>query len=227
MINSLWLRARNARKSKGLTQEFVARELGISRPSYIKFEDGERELSLSQADSLSKLLGITLLESPEKTQTSISKLRSMMLAFIKLAGAEGDGRITKTKLAKLLYFADAQMYLNRDGHTISGMTYRVLPQGPVAYEYLQLLDDMVDEHIIDIKFSGLAQMIGTVEPVDLNDLDLEGDELEMIRLVAAKWKDKRTDALVNYTHEQPIWRQDNMYAPIDMSLLRNWDKPVY
>lgn len=227
MTDTLHLRARVARKSKGLTQEYVAQVLGISRPSYIKFEDGERDLSLSRADQLSKLLGIPLLESPEKTQASISKLRSMMLAFIKFAGADGDGRITKTKLAKLLYFADAQMYLNRNTQTISGMTYRRLPQGPVAYEYLQLVDDMVDGHIIDIKFSGLAQMIGAIEPIDLNDLDLEGDELEMIKLVAAKWKDKRTDALVNFSHEQPTWLNAEEYAPIDLSLLKNWDRQAY
>lgn len=227
MTNTLPLRARDARKSRGLTQEYVAQVLEISRPSYMKFEDGERDLSLSQADKLSKLLGIPLLESPEKTQAGISKLRSMMLAFIRLAGADGDGRITKTKLAKLLYFADAQMYLVRNGHSISGLTYRKLPQGPVAYEYLQLIDDMVDDHIIDIKFSGLAQMIGAIEPIDIDRLNLEGDELEVIRLIAAKWKDRRTDALVNYTHEQPTWLDADWYAPIDMSLLKSWVKPVY
>jgi len=227
MINTLRLRAKDARKSKGLTQESVARALGISRPSYMKFEEGERDLSLSQAEHLGRLLGVSLLESPEQTQATISKLRSMMLAFIKLAGADTDGRVTKTKLAKLLYFADAQMYLNRGGYTISGATYRKLPQGPVAYEYLQLVDDMVDEHIIDVKFSGLAQMIGAVEPIELDGLFLQGDELELIRLVAAKWKDKRTDALVNFTHEQPTWIEAEVYAPIDMTLLKSWGKPVY
>jgi hypothetical protein len=70
-------------------------------------------------------------------------------------------------------------------------------------------------------------MIGAIEPIELNSLDLEGDELAVIRLIAAKWKDKRTDALVNYTHEQPTWLNAEEYAPIDMSLLKHWGKPVY
>lgn len=222
------LRVRAARKSKGLTQDYVATQLGISRPSYIKFEDGHKDLTLSQAKKLEELLGISLVESPEETRASVAKLKDMMLAFIKFAGSDDDGRITKTKLAKLLYFADAQMYLNKRGYTISNVTYRRLPQGPVAFEYLQLVDDMVDEHIIDIKFSGLAQMIGAVEPVELSDLNLEGDELELIKLVAEKWKDKRTDALVNYTHEQPPWKDAETYGPIDLSLLlTKWGKPAY
>lgn len=220
-------RVRIARKNKGFTQDFLAYNLGLSRPSYVKFEENEKELTLSQAKKLEQLLGVSLIESPKQTKSNIDKLKSMMLAFISLAGSDSDGRITKTKLAKLLYFADAQTYINRGGQSISNVTYRKLPQGPVAYEYLQLVDDMVDEHIIDIKFSGLAQMIGVIEPVSLAELDLEGDELELIKAIAAKWKDKRTDALVNYTHDQPAWSNVEQYSPIDMAALRQWTKPIY
>ncbi len=220
-------RVHQARKEKGLTQDFLARELNMSRPSYIKFEEEEKELTLGQVRILERLLGVSLTESPEETRSNIEKLESMMLAFISLAGDEGDGRITKTKLAKLLYFADAQTFINRGGRSISNLTYRRLPQGPVAYEYLQLVDEMVDSHVLDIKFSGLAQMIRTVEPVILTELNLEADEIELIKSIATKWKYKRTDALVNYTHEHPTWKNAGEYEPINMNLLRNWPKPIY
>ena len=219
-------RVRQARKEKGLTQELLARELDMSRPSYVKFEDGEKELTLGQAKSLERILGISLTESPEETRESIDKLESMMLAFISLAGDDSDGRITKTKLAKLLYFADAQTFVNK-GRSISNLTYRRLPQGPVAYEYLQLVDELADKHVIDIKFSGLAQMISAVEPVSLLSLNLETDEIHLIQAISAKWRDKRTDALVNYTHEQPTWENAGEYEPINMNLLKNWPKPIY
>ncbi len=222
-----WQRVKQARKEKGLTQEQVAQHIGISRPTYIKIEDGEKELTLKQAHNLSGLLGISLEENPEDTQRRIDKYESMILAFIAYGGSDGDGRITKTKLAKMLYFADAQTYLDKGGHSMSGLVYRRLPQGPVAYEYLQLVDDLADQHVIDIKFSGLAQMIGAVEPVNVHDLGLQGDEIDRVKRISLAWKDKRTDAIVNYSHEHPTWRKAKEYAPIDMSLLKKWTKPIY
>lgn len=219
-------RVRGIRKEKGLTQEQVATELGMSRPSYVKFEDGDKELTVSQVTTLSSLLGVSLLsDSPEETQAKIDKFRSMILAFIAFGGAN-DGLVTKTKLAKMLYFADAQTFKLR-GQTISGLIYRKLPQGPVPYEFFQSIDEMADNKIIDIKFSGLAQMIGTVEPVNIEELNLEGNELSLIEDIAKKWKDKRTDAIVNYSHQHTTWLNAEEYEPINMALLRSFDKPIY
>lgn len=219
------LRVRQARKEKGYTQSDVANVLSMSRPSYVKFEDGMKELTVSQASALSDLLGVSITESPEEVQRRIMRFRSMILAFIMFAGAK-DGRITKTKLAKMLYFADAQAYLNK-GHTISGMVYRKLPQGPVPFEFFQSIDEMTDSHILDIKFSGLAQMIEAVEAVNTDELDLAENELSLIKDISLKWKDKRTDAIVNYSHEHPTWIEAEDYEPIDWSLLKQFKQPVY
>ena len=224
-MNNL-LRVRRARKDKGLTQEQVAWELGMSRPTYIKFEEGGKELTVSQAIKLEELLGVSLIESLDETQSNIDKFRSMILAFIHLGGADSDGLITKTKLAKMLYFADAQTYRN-SARTMSGLTYRKLPQGPVPYEFFQSIDEMADSKIIDIKFSGLAQMIGAVESVNLAELELEKNELSLIADIASKWKDKRTDAIVNYSHQHPTWLKAEDYQPVDMSLLNSFPKPIY
>lgn len=218
-------RVRRIRKEKGLTQEQAAAELGMSRPSYVKFEEGEKELTVSQAAILSSILGVSLSESPEETQAKIDKFRSMILAVITFGGAS-DGLITKTKLAKMLYFADAQTFVNRN-QTMSGLVYRKLPQGPVPYEFFQSIDEMVDAKVIDIKFSGLAQMIGLVEPVGADELGLESNELKLISDIATAWKDKRTDAIVNYSHQHPTWIHAEDYQPVDMSLLRSFTKPIY
>lgn len=223
------VRIRQARKSKGYTQDYVARELGMSRPSYIKFESGSKEfgeLTINQVDKLKELLGDGITESIADVQQGIEKYRDMILALIHF-GRGQYGRITKTKLAKMLYFADAQTYVNQQGRTMSGMVYRKLPQGPVAYEYLQLIDDMAEKQIINIKQLNLAQMIGTVEPVDLSELSLEDNELKLLEDIALKWKDKRTDAIVNYSHEHPTWLKAEDYQPIDWSLLRQMKQAVY
>jgi transcriptional regulator with XRE-family HTH domain len=47
------------RKKNGLSQGFIAEKLGISRPSYVALEKGERELTLSQAEKLADVFDMS------------------------------------------------------------------------------------------------------------------------------------------------------------------------
>lgn len=60
--NPLAARLRQERERHGLTQEFVARELGIPRQAVSEVENGHRELSALELFRLSKLLAINLAE---------------------------------------------------------------------------------------------------------------------------------------------------------------------
>ena len=46
------------RRMRGLTQELVAREIGVSRPKYINIEKGLSELTVSQVEKLKQLLEV-------------------------------------------------------------------------------------------------------------------------------------------------------------------------
>lgn len=48
------------RKSKSLTQQGVANELGISRQAYANYEAGNREPDINTLKSLSKLYGVSI-----------------------------------------------------------------------------------------------------------------------------------------------------------------------
>lgn len=217
-----------ARIRHKLTQDELAQKLGISRPTYIKIEDGERELTIGQAALIRDILGLDILGSIDANKDSIHKFRSMILAAIHFAGADGDGRITKTKLAKLLYFFDAQWF-KIHGNTMSSMTYRKLPQGPVPYEFFQSIDQMAQDGTISIKFSGLAQMIGASEPfLEREDVSgLSKNELDVIKDICSQWKEKRTDAIVNFSHDHPTWSNAVDYGPINMGEIRGYSGSVY
>lgn len=58
------------RKEKGFSQLEIAEEIGISRSSYISFEQGKRELSLFEANELGRIFQISL---DEIQQGKISK----------------------------------------------------------------------------------------------------------------------------------------------------------
>ena len=46
------------RKKHNLTQDFLASKIGVSRPTYIQIEQGERDLTITEAKILSDIFGI-------------------------------------------------------------------------------------------------------------------------------------------------------------------------
>lgn len=67
-----------------------------------------------------------------------------------IADTAPSGTMGKTKLNKILWFSDREMYL-RFGETISGETYLRFPQGPVSKNILSIQDELVRENKILIR----------------------------------------------------------------------------
>ncbi|HEY4483234.1 MAG TPA: helix-turn-helix domain-containing protein, partial [Candidatus Paceibacterota bacterium] len=120
---------KDLRTKVGLSQLSVAQKMGISRQSYMAVERGTRELSLGEAEKICGIFGISIevLESGE-TQ-NYEKYKQMILSFLRL-----DNKIPKTKLAKLVYLADAGWFYYHL-KSMSGMQYRKIQYGPVADPY--------------------------------------------------------------------------------------------
>ena len=201
-----------ARSLRGYSQEQVARALGISRPTYANIESGKKELTISQAKALSSMLCIRL-EDIYGTNgedsllfdviASTEKYKQIILNSLK-HGADSDGRITKTKLAKLVYLADFLWYY-RNSSPLSGMTYRKLPQGPVADVYFRALDELEDAGVVVREPRGNAFMYSLVEkeaPVNR----LSERELDLIIRVGQAWQGKPTAEIVDFTHRQLPWQ---------------------
>lgn len=200
------------REQLGLSQMAVADEIEMSRPSYDKVESGDKELTISQAKKLAEVLGTDFMSlfsdafSETTVQYSERRYKDMIRRFISYAGAESDGRIPKTKLAKLLYLADFSWFYDHL-ESISGLEYRRITQGPVPDEYFRVIDGMYENGEIDIKFSGKAMMISLNEPSDdPGDAVLNKEQDRLLRSIADEWKTARTEAIVNFTHNQDPWR---------------------
>jgi len=202
-----------ARVLRGYTQEQLARALGISRPTYINIESGKKELSISQAKALSSMLCIGLddiLEAADGDSiffdilASTEKYKQIILNTIKYGSDSSDKKITKTKLAKLIYLADfSWYYLNSS--PMSGMTYRKLPRGPVADIYFRALDELEDDGAIVREPKGKAIMYSLVEneaPVSR----ISKQELTLIEEICKLWQGKSTDDIVKFTHQQLPWQ---------------------
>ena len=197
------------RESRGLSQQYMADVLGMSRPSYDKVEMGTKDLTVVEAQKLSEELGtsfdIIFMNSEPSIDYDKDRYKEIIRRFIKYAGADGDGRIPKTKLAKLLYLLDFSWYYdNLD--SVSGLQYRRIAQGPVPDEFFRVIDEMYDAEEIDIKVRGKAMMISLNEELDpVNNNLLSEAQDKRLREIAAQWKTAKTQTIVDYTHSQLPW----------------------
>lgn len=202
-----------ARQSRGFSQEQVACAIGVSRPTYINIEAGKKELTVSQAEALSAMLCIgidDILGVSDGSSifsdviASTDKYKQIILNAIKYGSDSSDGKITKTKLAKLIYLADFIWFYEKS-KPMSGMTYRKLPRGPVADIYFRALDEMEEDGVIKREQSGKAIMFSLIEK-EAPTGKLSEEEINLIQRIGAAWQGKSTEDIVNFTHEQLPWQ---------------------
>jgi DNA-binding XRE family transcriptional regulator len=190
-----------SREERGLSQVFMAEKLGISRPSYLSIEKGTRGITLTEAEKLKNLFGISIEQFSNAVIPQYEKYKQMILAYLK-SPLSVDGKVPKTKLAKLLYLADFSWYY-KNLHSMSGMQYVRRPYGPVPDPYFRALDELESEGKISIDHKGDSLLVSlsgssTKQKSEL----LTPEELKLIADIGRKWKDKNTREIVDFTHEQ-------------------------
>lgn len=201
-------KVKEVRESRWLTQGEVAERLDISRQTYARIESGESEITLGQAVKLAKLLDITLADITgedvrviSNQEYDIEKYKAILTQCIKW-GADIDGKITKTKLAKLAYLVDFGWYYEHLD-PLTGLSYRKLPQWPVPDAYFRTLEELQDSESIIIEAKGRTQLIENIGIPSEDGLSLQ--HIGFIRQVCEKWKGKNTEEIVNFTHAQLPW----------------------
>lgn len=210
------------RSSLNYSQEQMANLLGVSRPKYRDIEKGEGEITISSIKRLAEKTGTSissLLAEEEmiveaSNQESLQKYKKMLLYMLS-CGADSDGKITKTKLAKLLYLADFTSFY-KNLISMSGLTYRRIKYGPVPDQYFRALEELAEENQIQIS-NGNAHMISAVEKTPPLQ-GLTSDEKALIKQICKKWKGKNTSDIVEFTHNQIPWKlcKENELIPYEL-----------
>jgi uncharacterized phage-associated protein len=134
--------------------------------------------------------------------TPRAKLGELIKACIE-RGADSDGKVTKTKLAKLVYLADFAYYYH-NLQPITGVTYKKLDQGPVSLAYFDQLLQLLGEKQIQVETNGKAEMFSL--GANAKKAELNKKELELVQAVCDKWRNKKTEAIVKFTHDQFPWK---------------------
>ncbi|OJI08667.1 MAG: hypothetical protein COV08_03195 [Candidatus Vogelbacteria bacterium CG10_big_fil_rev_8_21_14_0_10_49_38] len=215
---------RTLRNERGFSQSDLAIKLGMSRPSYIAIEQGRKELTLSEAEKLSEIFGVSLKEMESGISANYEKYKQMILAYIRNAGSKKDGRITKTKLAKLVYLADFAWFYNHL-ESMSGMQYRKIQYGPVPDSYFRAIDELFEDGQIEINPTedGAMLISQTRNGAKIALSEISKDEEELIKSISEKWKDKNTQEIITFTHNQLPYAicLDNEIIPYELITQEN------
>lgn len=197
------------RKQFGLSQEDIAGILGVSRPTVIKIEKGERKLTSEEAqkiktyfDSLSFEECNARINIPQK---NTEKFKQVLLYILDGIGAKPN--VGMTVLYKLLYFIDFDYYEKYE-EQFMGLTYFKNTHGPTPREFKTVIDQMIDDGEVEaVKSTYFKREQKKYLPRKKPELkQLNGRELEMIESVLDRYSDKTATELSEMTHRDAPWR---------------------
>lgn len=215
-----------------MTQEYLASELDMSRPTYIQIERGERELTISEAKKLAALFDMPLenflaakepkrsvsIEEEKRTKktaepemriimpkANAKKFREVLLYILEKAGARPN--IGETAIYKLLYFVDFDYY-EKFEEQLTGARYIKNHFGPTPVEFKKITDGMIKngdiERIKSVYFRHEQKKYLPLRTADLKTLSAQ--EIQHIDEVLVRLAWKNATELSNYSHSDTPWK---------------------
>lgn len=217
------------RKRKQLSQENLAKMVGISRPSLTQVELGKRSLNIMELQRFAQVLGFSLddfmsedfapevinfSEEEERPKTvnermsvpylQIGKFRNILLYILERCA--GKPNVGETVLYKLLYFSDFNYYELYEEH-LTGASYRKLPYGPVPQNLDIIIKNMIENKQVQCfktEYHGYPQT--RYLPLEKADLtQLKASEKEVVDRVIEQMSDWSASAVSNYSHKDIPW----------------------
>jgi len=225
------------RTKRNMTQEYLASELGMSRPTYLQIERGERELTISEAKKLAALFDMSLenflakkepkrnvaiaKESAKKsedlqirvTEKNLDKFKQVLLYVLNKVG--GKPNVGETVLHKLLYFIDFDYY-EKFEENLMGATYIKNHHGPTSIELGAIMTEMQEQGELEaVKSQYFKYLQKKYLPRKRPNLDiLSAREIEHIDDVLARLSDKNAAEIENYSHEDIPWKSAQDGKPL-------------
>lgn len=225
------------RTRHNMTQEYLASELGISRPTYMQIEYGKRELTVAEAKKLAVIFNMTLddflagRESKHKitlpgqvvkkqsslqiriTEKNLEKFKQVLLYVLGKVGSKPN--IGETVLHKLLYFIDFDYY-EKFEENLMGATYIKNHHGPTSAELGPIIEEMQKNSELEaVKSKYFKYEQKKYLPRKRPNLEvLSAREIEHIDNVLARLSDKNAREIENYSHGDIPWKSARDGEPL-------------
>ncbi len=119
----------------------------------------------------------------------------------------------KTKLNKLLFYADFLMY-NKFGFSMSGIQYRAIPLGPVPHNFNSIFEYLCNKGDFEISYfpfpdGGTGEQFKQNSQKALNKELFSDDERDILNQVANRFKNTSTQEIIEITHKEKAWMENN------------------
>ena len=220
------------RKKNNLTQEFLALELGISRPTYVQIEQGKRDLTITEAQKLAGIFSMSLEDllsgnkkeveidfeegkskktaEPEMRivmpRANVKKFKEVLLYLLEKVGARPN--IGETAIYKLLYFIDFDYYEKYEEQLI-GAKYIKNTHGPTPVMFAKIVDRFEREQKVEkvkskfYKYEQTKYLVNPNMPIDLSALSAQ--ELAHIDWEIARLGDMTASQISALSHIDTPW----------------------
>lgn len=226
-------RIRHLRTERNLSQDDLAKALSVHRQTISLLEQGKRELTAIELDTLANFLQISYDDvlAPERknpqervvqsgVQFQPEKLRQMLLVLLHHVG--GFANVGETVLYKLLYFSDFNHY-EKTGKSISGMTYKRMQFGPVPQlsHFSPVVEKMLTKNQINKvqhEYFGMPQT-RYIPLCDPESGTLDDQECQTIADVVAKLGLMNATQIEEYVHGDVPWEATEHQQPIPYDLV--------
>jgi transcriptional regulator with XRE-family HTH domain len=222
-------RIKYLREGIGMTQQKLAKRLGIGRVALSQIEHGERKLTALELTKLAKVLNVNadvllgLENEPEVIirrkrkrkekknkirinvpQKNLEKFKQVLLYILNKVGSKPN--IGETVIYKLLYFIDFDYYEKYEEQLI-GATYKKNHYGPTPIEFKKIISEMLKEKsIVKVKDEYFSYPRTKYLPLKAPNLSqLKAAETEVIDNVLGRLSDMNAAQISEYSHNDVPW----------------------
>lgn len=228
---------RNLRLKRNLTQDYLAKKLKISRPTYLQIEKGGRGLTVAEAEKLAAIFNLSREDflnqkevsikvsikpdiKPKETtirisvpQKNIRKFKEVLLYILAKVGNKSN--VGESVINKLLYFIDFDYYEKYEEQLI-GATYIRNHYGPTPCEFIKVIEQMkASKEIEEIKSRYFTHEQKKFLPVSRPNLELlSAREIAHIDDVLNRLSDKSAKEMADYSHGDIPWLVHKEGEPI-------------
>jgi transcriptional regulator with XRE-family HTH domain len=220
------------RQEQGVSQEFLAGKIGVSRPTYAQIESGVRDMSVKEAQKLAQFFGLSLSDfiaekkvpttpkvelekerdlKKEKNESRISvpqekveKFKEVLLYILERIGARPN--IGEAVICKLMYFIDFDYYEKFEEQLI-GAKYIKNRFGPTPVAFPEIVKQMEEDgdliHVVKKYFQHDQKKYLPRRSANLSSFSAQ--EKELIDWEIERFKDFNATKMRDYSHRDVPW----------------------
>ena len=220
------------RQKHDVSQEFLAKKIGISRPTYVQIENGSRKMLVEEAQKLAQFFGLSLddfldgkdapmpkvelektkkIEKKQKPEMRISvpqerveKFKEVFLYILERIGARPN--IGEAVVCKLMYFIDFDFYEKFEEQLI-GAKYIKNHFGPTPVAFPEIVKQMEkDGDLIHVTKKYFQHDQKKYLPRrSANFSNFSAREKELIDWEIERFKDFNASKMRDFSHKDVPW----------------------